>query len=435
LKQVLSLIAKDYKLFRADRVAVSLTFIVPILLIFIWGQVFGNLGRGDASLHLAFVNNSTAPIAKKIESVLDTTKSFRLIKSYTDEKGHEVAFDTNSVKDYVRKGNVSAALVIPVDAYTDTSFGLKLKFYYDPKDQLEMQMIQGLLTQTIMSQIPPLFFQGMQKQALKYLGADSGKAFNDAIASTVGKFFKIDPQLVTTPLSDTTFSSFNTGAGAGNIFKNILQLQEEQLVGTQVANPWATRSVGGWAMMFLLFALTGSSTSLFDEKKSGVVQRILASPVSRVHVLWSKYLYNMSLGFIQLIVLLLGGALLYKIDIFSNFPNLVLVVVAAATACTAFGMLLAAVSRSTAQASGLGTFLILAMSSIGGAWFPVSLMPDFIQSLSKLTLVYWSMDGFLQVLWRGASLGDILPNVGILLGISALITSISVWQFKKGHVF
>jgi ABC-2 type transport system permease protein len=435
LKQVLTLIAKDYRLFWSDRVAVSLTFIVPMVLIFIWGQVFGNIGRGDQRLRLAFVNNSTAPIATKIESVLDTTKSFRLIKSYTDDKGNEVTFDTNSVKDYVRKGNVSAALVIPVDAYTDTSFGLKLKFYYDPKDQTEMQMIQGLLTQTIMSQIPPLFFQGMQKQALKYLGADSGRAFNDAIASTVGKYFKIDPQLITRPLSDTTFSSLNSGEGAGNVFKNILQLQEEQLVGTQVANPWATRSVGGWAMMFLLFALSGSSTTLFDEKKSGVVQRILACPISRVHILWSKYLYNMSLGFVQLIVLFIAGALLYNIDIFSNFPNLVLILVAAATACTAFGMLLAAVSKSTAQASGLGTFLILAMSSIGGAWFPVSLMPEFIQSISKLTLVYWSMDGFLQVLWRGAPLGDILPNVGILLAISALITSISVWQFKKGHVF
>jgi ABC-2 type transport system permease protein len=98
-------------------------------------------------------------------------------------------------------------------------------------------------------------------------------------------------------------------------------------------------------------------------------------------------------------------------------------------------MLLAAVSRSTAQASGLGTFLILTMSSIGGAWFPVSLMPDFIQSISKLTLVYWSMDGFLQVLWRNAATADILPNIGILLGIAALITTISVWQFKRGHVF
>ena len=428
MKAVLSLIVKEYKLFWSDRVAVSLTFIVPMVLIFIWGQVFGNLGRGDQRLRLAFVNNSTAPIAKKIESVLDTTKSFRLIKSYTDDKGREVAFDTNSVKDYVRKGNVSAALVVPADAYTDTSLGLKLKFYYDPKDQMEMQMIQGLLTQTIMSQIPPLFFQGMQRQALKFLGADSGRAFNTAIASTVGKFFKIDLRWVTNPLTDTSFDSFSSGSGSRNFFKNILQLQEEQLVGKEVANPWATRAVGGWAMMFLLFAMTGSSTSLFDEKKSGVVQRILASPISRVHILWSKYLYNMSIGFMQLIVLFIGGALVYNIDIFSNFRNLALVVMAAVTACTAFGMLLAAVSRSTAQASGLGTFLILAMSSVGGAWFPVSMMPDFIQSISKVTIVYWSMEGFLQVLWRSAPIADILPDIGVLFGIAVLITSISLWQ-------
>jgi len=188
-------------------------------------------------------------------------------------------------------------------------------------------------------------------------------------------------------------------------------------------------------MMFLLFAMTGSSTSLFDEKKSGVVQRILASPISRVHILWSKYLYNMSIGFMQLIVLFIGGALVYNIDIFSNFRNLALVVMAAVTACTAFGMLLAAVSRSTAQASGLGTFLILAMSSVGGAWFPVSMMPDFIQSISKVTIVYWSMEGFLQVLWRSAPIADILPDIGVLFGIAVLITSISLWQFKKGHVF
>jgi ABC-2 type transport system permease protein len=143
----------------------------------------------------------------------------------------------------------------------------------------------------------------------------------------------------------------------------------------------------------------------------------------------------MSLGFIQLIVLFVFGSLLFKIDILSNLLNLVLIVTAAAMACASFGMLLSAVSKTSSQANGLGTFLILAMSSIGGAWFPTSFMPGFIQTFSKLTIVYWSMDGFLQVLWRGAPLADILPNLGILLGIAALITALSVLQFKKGHVF
>jgi hypothetical protein len=45
------------------------------------------------------------------------------------------------------------------------------------------------------------------------------------------------------------------------------------------------------------------------------------------------------------------------------------------------------------------------------------------------------MDGFLQVLWRNAATTEILPDIGVLLGIAAIITGISVWQFKRGHVF
>jgi ABC-2 type transport system permease protein len=187
--------------------------------------------------------------------------------------------------------------------------------------------------------------------------------------------------------------------------------------------------------MFLLFTLTASASSLFDEKKSGVVLRILASPISRVQILWSKYLFNISLGFLQLLVLFTAGAVLYQIDVVSHLLNLVLIITAAAAACTAFGMLLAAVSKTQAQANGLGTFLILAMSSVGGAWFPTSFMPDYIQAISKITLVYWSMDGFLQVLWRGVSTLELFPNVAVLLGMASIITLISVWQFKKGHVF
>ncbi|HZY10328.1 MAG TPA: ABC transporter permease [Bacteroidota bacterium] len=436
MKTVLALIRKEYRLFWSDRPAVSLTFIVPIVLIALWGTIFGNIGSGSNRLRLAFLNNSRSVVAKKIESVLDTVKTFRLIKTYTDEEGREVPFDTTLIKEYVKKGSATAALVIPHDAFTDTSFGLKLTFYYDPKNDMEMQLIQGMLQKTIMEQVPSFFFKGLQQQALTFLGGDSGMLFNTEIAATVSRYFGIDPKYVLNPPLERLDSLESEGlSGTNNFFRNILQLNQVQLVGKNIANPWATRSVGGWAMMFLLFTLTASSSSLFDEKKSGVVLRILASPISRVQILWSKYLYNMSLGFVQLIVLFFGGSLLFKIDIFSNFLNLVFIVIAAATACTAFGMLLAAVSRSPAQANGLGTFLILAMSSVGGAWFPVSLMPEFIQTFSKITIVYWSMDGFLQVLWRGVGTADIVPNLAVLFGVAALITSISIWQFKKGHVF
>lgn len=434
---VWNLIKRDYKLYWHDKPAVSLTFLVPIALIYLFGSIFGGSNSTPTGIKLAFINNSDSKIAKKLESVLDTAKSFTLVKEFTDDKGNKVKFDTNSVKEYVQKGNATAALVLPKDAFTDTSTAFKIKFYYDPKNEIEMQVIEGLLQQTIMSQMPNIFMASMQHKAETYLGKNKGLSFNRKIASVVSEYYGIDTAKIlkwtSFNFSDSTIS--DTAKKKANFFTDLLQLDKEQVVGKEINNPNATRSVGGWAMMFLLFALTGSSTSLFDDNKSGVILRILSAPVSRVHILWSKYLYNISLGCIQLTVLFFAGYIFFDINIFSNIFNLILIIISSAAACTAFGMMLASISKTAAQANGLGTFLILTMSAIGGAWFPTFILPPFIQILSKGTIVYWSIEGFLDVLWRGASTIEILPYVGVLLGIAAVVNAFSVWRFKKGDLF
>jgi ABC-2 type transport system permease protein len=412
-----------------------MTFLVPIVLIVVWGAVFSNVDSGPEQMRLAFLNCSSSPVGREIESTLDTMRAFALIRSFKDEQGNKITFDTNSIKDFVQKGRAPAALVLPADLFTDSSTGIKLKFYYDPKNVLEIQVIDGMIRQIAYSQLPNVFNQVTKHGAQAYLGKVQGGAFSSGIDSIVRKYFGGEH---IASRADTRKAAKDSVLGQkeqAKFFENIVRMEREQIVGKEIKNPWATRSVGGWAIMFLLFTLTASASSLFEEKRSGVVLRLLASPVSRVHILWSKYLYNMSLGFIQLCILFTFGSLLYKINILSNFFNLLVIVIAAATACTAFGMLLAAFSRTAAQANGLGMLLILTMSSVGGAWFPTSFMPSYVQMFSKLTLVYWAMDGFLKVLWSGAGIAAILPNIAILFSIAAVATLFSIWQFKKGHVF
>ena len=75
------------------------------------------------------------------------------------------------------------------------------------------------------------------------------------------------------------------------------------------------------------------------------------------------------------------------------------------------------------------------MSAVGGAWFPITFMPEVIQHFSKLTLVYWSMEGFSAVLWARQSLLQILPILGILGGITAGVMALAVWRFNRGKIF
>ncbi len=462
MKKVLILLRAHLRVFAADRVAVLLTFVIPIVMIGLFGAIFGGSGRAQSSgIPLAFLNRSDAPVSRSLEGILDTLKTFRLIRTMKDENGNQVVFDTSSIQDFVKRGNAPAALVIPADAYTDTSVGFKICFYYDPRNEIEMQIVQGMLQKTIMEQIPQVFMESMKRQAKRSLGPARSTAFNADIKRTVTQYFPGSTFDLGAALDDaapdgaapdgagaakaggantrdtTDRASADSGAfakRAGSMFSKMVDFRSTQLVGREIANPNATRSVGGWAMMFLLFTLSGVANALIDERRNAVFMRMLVAPFSRAHILASRYVFGTVLGTIQLIVMFMMGMLLFNVDILSNAGNLLLVILLSAAAATGFGMLIAAFSRTMAQASALGMLLILAMSAVGGAWFPTSIMPPYIQVLSKFSLVYWSISGFLSVLWAGATFVEILPILGVLAGIAALVIGVSLWKFSRTNV-
>ena len=45
-------------------------------------------------------------------------------------------------------------------------------------------------------------------------------------------------------------------AATNDIFSRIVRIENEQVIGAKVRNPMATNLVGGWAIQFLLFALS-----------------------------------------------------------------------------------------------------------------------------------------------------------------------------------
>jgi ABC-2 type transport system permease protein len=193
--------------------------------------------------------------------------------------------------------------------------------------------------------------------------------------------------------------------------------------------------IGGYAIMFLLFATTGSAASLFEERNDGIFLRLLSMPVKRTHILWSKFIFNTILGVVQALTLFVASSLLFRVDVFPNFLNLFVVSLFASAACTAFGMFLASVSKTPQQAQGFGTLLIISMSALGGAWFPLSMMPEPMQVIGKFTLVYWGVESYLGALWEEAGLFALIPQLGVLAGIALALNLISTWRFKTGDLF
>jgi len=94
--------------------------------------------------------------------------------------------------------------------------------------------------------------------------------------------------------------------------------------------------------------------------------------------------------------------------------------VVTAAAAAAFGLVLATISRSRAQLSGISTIIILAMSAVGGSMFPRFLMTDTMQKMGLVTFNAWALDGYIKVFWRDARVLELWPQVLVLVGLTAV---------------
>ncbi|HZZ20384.1 MAG TPA: ABC transporter permease [Opitutaceae bacterium] len=448
MNSIIVLLRKDFSILLKDRASIIITFLVPFALIYLFGQIYhvNSSDPGPAGIPVAVVNQSDNPAAAHLVDALKEESAFKVLTTYVNDDKSTRPLTEEDLQPMMAKDDFRFALVIPKDLIRTDHIGLHLKTYTNPRNEIESQTFNGILQKTIFSRVPQLIGESLQARARSFLGDSRLDEFNSNIAHAVATTWGGDEATIKKHMSEGQFRIANRNLDADNkpaggteksvdALSQIVKIENTQVAGVGLKSPMATLLVGGWAMQFLLFALTASATALFREKEYGLFQRVLAAPVSRGDILWSKFLYGICLGLIQLVVLFFAGHVLYGIEIGAQLPLLVLVCIFAAAACTSFGMLIAAISPTPESARGMSTFVILLMCAIGGAWFPVSFMPEFIQRFSKLTLVYWSMEGFSQVLWSHQTLVQILPTLGYLTLITAIVMSISVWRFRKGRLF
>ncbi len=275
MRTVLILFGNELRRFLHDKTALSLTFLVPTVLIYIFGHVFGvnDGGGGPTGIPIAVVSATDAPVVAAITSALQKEKAFKVLTTETQNE-KEVPLTEARVREKMRAGSLRFALIFPPDTQSDESFGLKLKFLHNPRNEIETQTVTGLVQKTIYTSAPQALLLSLQKKGANFIGQENFDQFNHSIANAIAQGFGGNADEIYANLSKGDFGlGADTPGASSSLFESLIKIDSEQVGGRQVKSSMATRSVGGWAIMFLLFSLSGAATSLFDEKKAGLFQR------------------------------------------------------------------------------------------------------------------------------------------------------------------
>jgi ABC-2 type transport system permease protein len=158
----------------------------------------------------------------------------------------------------------------------------------------------------------------------------------------------------------------------------------------------------------------------------------LYSPIHPAEILLGKMACSIIVAIFQLSIMFIFASLVFHLHITDKILPLSIIILATAIACSGFGVFLATVARTRTQLQSLSTLIILSMSVIGGSMVPTFMMPQWMQNVSVISINYWSIQGFYDVLWRDLPVGGVfLTKVGILLAIGITLTLLAFRFFRK----
>ena len=198
----------------------------------------------------------------------------------------------------------------------------------------------------------------------------------------------------------------------------------ESNANTREATPFES-NVPGYAVMFVLLGTAAAATSLLEERERGTLRKLQTLPITTMSILSGKMLSNFLRALFQMFVLFLVGHFAFGMWLGNSIIGLILLIIVTSFAATGLAMLIASVCKTRAQASGVSLLIILSMSSLGGSWWPLYIVPEWLQNVAHITLTAWSMDAFNSLLIYGEGLASILPSLGVLFGMGFIFLLLS----------
>jgi ABC-2 type transport system permease protein len=398
---------------KRDRVAQALTFLLPIIFFSIFATVFG--GQGDSRtprIRVAVVDDDRSELSRRMIAGLQKENGLR-IRTTVEERGAPQEggppLDRSAAERLVRAGDVPVAVVIPKGLgaeFGQNGFGggPTLLVLADPSDPVAPNMVTGLLQKVTMTAAPDLMMEGGIRQFETYAGA-----------LTAEQRSAVDAWLPRLKPGESGTNGASDATSMGLSVEVVDLMRTDNRRGSLVSFYAA-----GIGVMFLLFSMVGAAGGvLLEEVESGTLERLLCTNLGMPGILIGKWMFMMTVGVAQLLVMFLWGDFVFGLPLFSHLPGFFLMTVVTAAAGAALALLLATLAKSRAQLSGFSTILILTMSALGGSMFPRFLMSDGMQQVGLLTFNAWALDGYLKVFWRNAPLWQLWPQVAVLLGLTA----------------
>jgi ABC-2 type transport system permease protein len=410
MKKILLIGRKDLTLAFRDRAALLLMLAAPFALTlglgFITGRLTGGISSGLADIPVILVNQDGEQLGDALVNVFGSEELAALINPSAID-------DPAAARAQVDEDAVAAAIIIPAGftrsiipaaGATPTGEVVSIDLYTNPTRPTSVGVVKTILDE-FMSQV------------------EVGRVGGQVAVTQLIERGLIRPQ-------DAGAIGAALGArqvGAAN--STAITLTGTATGGEPVGFDPLAYMAPGMALMFLMFTATNGGRTLLTERAQGTLPRLLISPTTSAQVLGGKTTGIYFTGVAQMLILIVASALLFQLRWGAPFAVFVLILAAVAGA-VGWGMLITALAKTPGQVSTIGSAVTLIFGILGGSFTNTGNLPEWFQTLGKITPNAWGLEGF-TILALGGGLADILVPVAALLIMGGGLFTVAVLLLNR----
>lgn len=212
-------------------------------------------------------------------------------------------------------------------------------------------------------------------------------------------------------------------------------LQEKDMSRFIIKIPYGfQRTVPQYMIMFLLLVLfTHSATQLVTERITGQMRRLFMAPIASWQIVAGKIFSRVTWSVLQMLFIIIVGIVLFHINWGNSPAALFLLLVIFAVASSAIGIYFSTFFNNPSKCGGLGSLAIMIMSALGGCWWPLDVVPEYMRYAAFIFPTGWALDGIIKIMSFGYSTSGIYWHILYLIAISAIFIPLASRALLKAR--
>jgi ABC-2 type transport system permease protein len=184
----------------------------------------------------------------------------------------------------------------------------------------------------------------------------------------------------------------------------------------------------GFFVFFFVFLISG--ISLLNERTTGTLTRLLATPIRRGEII-SGYLLGYGLfALVQTLITVTFALTVFKIHMLGSVWLILLINFLLALVALSMGIFVSTFANSEFQMMQFIPILIVPQVFFSGL-IPVDQMATWLQWIAHIFPLYYGGNALMNVATRGVTLNGVAGELGILLGFTVLFTILNIVGMKR----